>query len=328
MNEKNELILVDKYLLVVRRNLLLKDKDEIINNLHDEILFSLDGNYSEENVKIVLESFGNPALLAMKYQSSDKYLIGPQIYDLYLYAIKISMQISSIVYGIVMLVTMVIDISKSTFVLTAFISSTVGGYVWLIGQVFFWVTIVFAICQKTLSADQSQEYLQQISKWDVTKLKTVAPENQIKKADAIAAIIMNPIMYLLLFYFRHYTFMINSETLYLFDQSILPQIFVLFGVSSLISISVQILLLIKGRWTTGLVIYDLFAQICAIAVSYYSIVFLEMFAPLQASFLSQYYETIYFWITIGTIIITIITIVSSMYKLYCVVNEKRKINLN
>lgn len=322
MNNENDLILVDKYLLVVKRNLLIKDKDEIINNLYDEILYDLDGDYSDENVKKVLESFGNPALLAIKYHSSDKYLIGPQVYDLYLYSNKICLQISSIVFAVIKILSLGIDMYKNTLVLSAFISSTIVGYLWLVGEIFLWVTLTFAICQKTLTTDQFQEYLQKSLKWDITKLNLVEPANQIKKSDVIGSIILIPIMFLLLFYFRHYNITINNETFYILNQSILPQTFILFGTSCLISFCVQILLLIKGSWTSILVVLDLFSQLFGIVISYYLIVSLKMFGFLQVPVLSQYSDTIYFWITLSTIIIAIITIFKSLYKLYNIVNKK------
>lgn len=324
MNKENNLILVEKYLLVVRRNLLIKDKDDIINNLYDEILYTLNDDYSDEHVKEVLETLGNPSLLAMKYQSTDKYLIGPQLYDLYLYANKISLQISSIIFVIFTIVISALDVYKDTFVLSAFISSTIVGYIWLFGQVILWVTIIFAICQKTLTADQTQEYIQQLAKWDITRLNTVEPENQIKKADLIGSLILIPIMFLLLFNFRHYNFTINNESYYVLNQSILPQIFILFGISNLFSFGVQVLLLIKGRWNTSLVVLDLCSQLLGIAISYYLIFSLKMFAFLQTPLLSQFSDTIYQWITIGTIIIVFITILISLYRLFTVFDKKSK----
>lgn len=327
MNNENNLKLVDKYLLVVKRNLLIKDKDEIINNIYDEILYTLDSDHSEENIKAVLESLGNPSLLAMKYQSSDKYLIGPQLYDLYLYTNKISLQISSLVFVIFMFVIMALDIYKDEFILSAFISSTISGYIWMIGQVFLWVTVIFAICQKTLTTDQAREYLQHLSAWDINKLNAVEEENQIKKSEVIGTLISIPIMFLLVYYFRHYNFELNSQTFYVLNQSILPQIFILYGIANIFSFGVQVIILIKGKWTPTFIVLDLISQLFGLGVSYYLIVSLKMFAFLDTPILSQYHDDIYLAIKIGTIITAVIMIFTSLYKLYNIIFKRNTINL-
>lgn len=316
MSDDNDLILVDKYLTVVRRNLLIKDKDEIINDLHDEILDSLHGNYSESNIKKVLESLGNPTLLAIKYQSSDKYLIGPQIYDFYLYTTKICLQISSVIFLVISILSLTLSIYYNTFVISAFISKTIIGYINLAIQVFFWTTFSFAIYQKTLTNKQSKKSLEKLTTWDISKLDVVQPQRSIKKSNSIATIIITPIVFLLFVQFRHFNITINSYTYYILNQSILPQTFILYGISSLVNVAIQLLLLIEGKWTRILIVFDLFAQLLGIAISYYLIVKLNLFNFIQVPMIQPYSDTIYFWTTIGVIITAIITVLSSLYKLF------------
>lgn len=316
MSTDNDLILVDKYLTVVRRNLLIDDKDEIINDLHDEILYNLDGDYSNENVKKVLESLGNPKLLAIKYHSSDKYLIGPQLYDLYLYTTKVCLQVASIVFLVLTVLSTAADIYYNTFVFSAFISGTIFGYLVLTGQVFFWVTLSFAICQKTLTSKSTKDSLNALTKWDISKLESVQPDTKLKKSNSIATIIVTPIAFLLLVQFSNFSITIGNDAYYILNQSVLPQMFILYGLSSLVTVLVQILILIEGKWTPLLVIFDLLAQLLGIAVSYYLIVQLQLFNFIQVPMLAQYSDTIYFWTTITVIIIAIITILTSLHKLF------------
>lgn len=311
---ENELVLVNKYLTVVRRNLFMGDKEEIITDLRDNILEQLNGDYSEENIKTVLEGLGDPARLAIKYHTSNKYLIGPDIYDSYLYATKISLQIGTIVYIILLITTGAIDVYMNTFNVLSYIGQFIGNYIFMIFQIFLWTTLTFAVLEKTLSSKKINEALNEYLVWDISKLNSVHTEKQIKKSDAIATIVMTAIMYFAFISLRNFSIEINENTYYILNQSILSETIILFGISSLLSILVQVLLLIKGVWTKSLVVFDLIVQLIGIYISYYLIVDLKLFNILEESFLANSRDNIYFGINLGIIIVTVCVICTSIYK--------------
>lgn len=321
MENKDNLVLVEKYLVVVKRNLFLSGKDEIIDDLRDNILEQLDGDYSENNVKKVLEQLGNPALLAIKYSNSDNYLIGPRIYDLYLYIMKISLQVSTLVFVIFRIVIAIIDSMSSNINIVSFVLATVGTYIGTILNVFIWVTIVFVVLERVLKFEKVNETLMSVTKWDIEKLDVVQMDKGLKKSNIIATIIFTPIALFLVIAFSDFTIVINEESYFILNQSIINQTIVLFGISALLNICVQVMLLIKNRWTRSIIVFDLFSQLFGLYISYYLIVDKKLFNFLEFYAIFEFSEVIYSWIAIGVIVIAVITVLMSIYKFIKVNND-------
>lgn len=52
-------------------------------------------DYSEENTKVVLETLGNPAILASKYRDQPMHLIGPHYFETYVTLLKMILPIAA-----------------------------------------------------------------------------------------------------------------------------------------------------------------------------------------------------------------------------------------
>lgn len=315
MDTENNMILIEKYLEVVRRNLFIKDKDEIIEDLREDIFEKLNGDFSKNNVKNVLESMGNPELLAIKYYTTNKYLIGPQIYDLYLYVTKLTLQIGTLVFFIFQIVLATINAHDSSMNIATLVVNTVGSYIALIFQIFAWVTLTFAIFERALTFDVIKDNIYKATDWNISRLNNVSIKNNINRAECITTIVGMPIMYVFLIYFRDFSITVNEISYYILNQDIMQKTISLFGICVLLSISVKVMLLIKNRWTTSLIIYDLIVQLIGIYVSYYLIVEQKLFNFLQIPYFAQMSDVIYFWTNVTVVVIAIYTICVSIYKI-------------
>lgn len=315
--EKDEgLILVEKYLTVVKKNLLMKEKDDIINDLRDNILEQLDGDYSLDNVKIVLEDFGNPALLATKYYDTKNYLIGPKIYNIYLYVMKLCVQYGSIIFLITILSVGGVNLFLKDFNILGFIGSSISSYIGMLFQIFVWTTLTFAVLERTLSIKDVDSVLQKSLNWNISKLNNVKLETDIKKSNVIATIIMIPIVFIFVVYFRDFTIEVNGISYYVLNQNIMTTAITLFGICELLDMIIQILLLKQGTWTKKLILFDLFFQLVNIAITYYLIVELKLINLLEMGIFKQYSDNIYLGITVCAIITAIATTFYSLYKFY------------
>lgn len=315
MDTENNIILIEKYLTVVRRNLFIKDKDEIIEDLREDIFEKLNGDFSKNNVKNVLESMGNPELLAIKYYTSNKYLIGPQIYDLYLYMTKIALEIGTLVFFILQIVLATIKAYESNINISSLIANAFGSYIALIFQIFVWVTLIFAVFERALTIDVIKDNLHKATDWNISRLKNVSIENNIDRAECITTIVGMPILYVSLVYFRDFTITINDISYHILKQDIMSKTLFLAGICIILGISVQVMLLVKSKWTNSLIIYNLIVELIGIYISYYLIVEQKLFNFLQIPHFAQMSDGIYFWTNVTVVVIAIYTICVSIYKI-------------
>lgn len=95
--------LIERYIYAVTQHLPEDMKDDVSKELHGNIEDMLPDDYTEEDVKAVLEELGNPWKIAEEYQPKKRYLIGPGLYSKYFTVLKL-------VVGIVMTVVAAVTI--------------------------------------------------------------------------------------------------------------------------------------------------------------------------------------------------------------------------
>ena len=117
-------VLLDRYIYAVISKLPKEQREDIKLELE-----SLISDMCEEGRKLedVLLTLGNPDDLANKYREKEKYLIGPEYYDLYIWLVKIVLfatTISAAVSSIATILTStlenhseIISLSISSFVM-------------------------------------------------------------------------------------------------------------------------------------------------------------------------------------------------------------------
>lgn len=94
--------LIERYLAAVRQNLPAEKADDIIAELHDELATRqemgedrLGRPLRRDEINALLKEFGHPLVIAARYRTQ-QYLIGPEIFPFYLFALRIVLTIGAI----------------------------------------------------------------------------------------------------------------------------------------------------------------------------------------------------------------------------------------
>ncbi|WP_406687806.1 HAAS signaling domain-containing protein [Rossellomorea vietnamensis] len=168
--------LVELYIQEVMRRLPEKNRDDIALELKSTIEDMLPEDYTEEDVREVLISLGNPAVLASNYQDRPMHLIGPRYYDLYLTLLKIILPLSVGITFIVLAVSSVLSYSGASNpieVLLSIVGNGLGEAIGTAMQVFFWLTLTFAVIERTVSSDSQLPITMKGKEWTPDDLKDI-----------------------------------------------------------------------------------------------------------------------------------------------------------
>lgn len=143
--------LPQRYAYAVTRNLPEAQRDEVSKELQatieDMASDRAKGNKpTESHYKAVLRELGHPDMLSHKYTASKRYLVGPRFYDAYWRLLK---TLLSIVPGIVTVVMLAVGFAEGGQTLIATILEAVGAGIMVGIHIVFWVTIVFAVMERT-----------------------------------------------------------------------------------------------------------------------------------------------------------------------------------
>lgn len=136
----------------------------------------LPDDYNEDDVKDVLEKLGNPAALASGYRDQPMHLIGPRYFDVYISLLKMIIPIAAVVAVISMIAEYFIGFAGEEAILNVVITIISEG-IWRIIEVginvFFWLTLVFAIIERTDKGKEQYPLSASLKKWTPEDLKTV-----------------------------------------------------------------------------------------------------------------------------------------------------------
>lgn len=85
--------MIDRHIYAVTRKLPEKSREEIANEIRELILDMIedieDTVSEEEKIEKVLKILGDPEKLASQYRGKERYLIGPNYIDKYIFVMKI-----------------------------------------------------------------------------------------------------------------------------------------------------------------------------------------------------------------------------------------------
>src|SRR5579859_2218812 len=137
--------LLDRYLQAVRKHLPWQRQDDIIAELRANLESQLDEKQTElgrlltpAEAEAWIRQLGSPVQMASHYQPQ-RYLIGPAIYPVYLYVLRLASMWAIIIYIIVSTITIVLGSPSGKAVAEA-----AGRLPYILIQTAAWVTLVFA----------------------------------------------------------------------------------------------------------------------------------------------------------------------------------------
>lgn len=171
--------LIEKYVYAVTEKLPESMREDIKKELHANIEDMLPENPSEEDIKRVLEKLGNPVRLANEYSGAKHYLIGPDVYDSYISVLKLVTGIVAVVFLIISVIEKAANPIQNEGILQMSIdifTHTLGAVIEGIIHGFIWVTLVFAILERTGINEGKLPFIKQ--KWSAEDLKEVEVSNK------------------------------------------------------------------------------------------------------------------------------------------------------
>ncbi|MFV0561338.1 MAG: hypothetical protein ACK5NA_11655 [Enterococcus sp.] len=191
--------LVERYLQIVSSYLPKEKQAAVTTEIHDKIMKQLSEQPTDEEIKFVLESFGDPKKLAQNYHPRQNYLISPAVYDSYIQTLKWVVPIVIIGLGALVWIVNTVNLVNRQVVdyleyIYAFFEGVSSGIEVGI-QAAFWITLVFAL------ADRFGATIEKEEPWTVDQL----PKKQVRAkglalSDSIAEIIFSTLFTFLIIF--------------------------------------------------------------------------------------------------------------------------------
>ncbi len=180
--------LIDRYLQSVKWMLPLKQRDDVIRELSDEVLSQVEEKetalgrpLTEDEQAALLKQMGHPMLLASRYRKQ-RYLIDPTIFAIYWIVLRLVL----VVVFLAMAVAAVAVAATGKGLVAAL--GILWRYPFAALSVFAWVTLIFVIL------DVVQVKFGFFSKWDPRTLpKLTKREPKTSMTESIAALVFGTI---------------------------------------------------------------------------------------------------------------------------------------
>ena len=185
--------LQERYIAAGLKHIPLAEKEEVEKAMRRIIAGRLQerGNASEETEREVLRGLGSPRLLAEKQLKEPPHLIGPELYGTYMLIVKIVMTVA--VIGT--LIGNTVDFIVNGETILRYIAQSFAAAIGVAIGAFGWVTLVFAIMERTAK----QKILTEIQEdWSLADLpEKEVPQKPFNKVGVIIGIIFTVLFIIL-----------------------------------------------------------------------------------------------------------------------------------
>lgn len=275
--------LINQYIHEVIKRVPKKMRDDTSIKLKAKMEEMLPDEYTEEDVKAVLQELGHPALLASHYSNRPMHLIGPRYYDVYMTFLKIFTPIivfitlfsviieSFIKYNDTLSLQSMIITIITTIIVTIF--STVV-------QVFFWVTLVFTILEWKNTKKETTPLTIKFKEWtpaDLEGAPYMPTKKSISKAEIVGGFIWTAV-WVTVYFFAHFILAVyeKQNDIIVFVTPVLNQDVLIsywFFITMIVALEIMISLykLFQRKWTINLATFNTIHQIL-IATVFISII--------------------------------------------------------
>ncbi|MGG3804246.1 HAAS signaling domain-containing protein [Metabacillus fastidiosus] len=267
--------LIEVYIQEVTRRLPEKNRDDIALELRSTIEDMLPDDYNEEDVKAILEKLGNPVTLASRYRDRPMHLIGPRYFDVYVTLLKMILPIATVISLISIIPEYFIDYHGEeavTNVVLNIIGLSIWGIIEVGIQVFFWLTLMFAILERTDKGRDEHPLTASLKKWTPDDLKNIAyipKKKAISKFEVFGSLMWTAIWATIYFYAHHLLGVYEGDGNGLefvtpsLNQEVLLQYWPIVLVVIGLEIALALYKLIKGQWTKKMAISNTVLQLIA-----------------------------------------------------------------
>lgn len=309
--------ITENYIYAVTKNLPSTQREDIAQELRTLIHDMLPPQPTEQDLEKVLYTLGKPENLARRYQGDDKFLIGRNLYPHYLTVLRIvGVTLVAIMFLTSLITTLMEPHLDTVRMVIDFCISFLTSAFSAVLQAIAWVTIVFAIIEKSGQSKDDEQ-------WDVHKLEAVPnPRSIISLPETVVNIVFSLAFGIMIVFFPHLLafFRDNGHFIPLFNLEVLAGYAPYFILLTIFQVAFETMKLIRLRWTFRLATMNLglniLNYICAVFWLGNNKVYNQDFIDRASTFIkldgaiaaSQGYRII----AVGLIIILIISIWDSI----------------
>ncbi|MCR8867953.1 hypothetical protein CN563_12710 [Bacillus sp. AFS026049] len=264
--------LIELYIQEVTRRLPEKNRADIALELQSTIEDMLPEDHTEQDVKAVLLKLGDPVTLASGYRDRPMHLIGPRYYDVYISLLKMILPIAAVISLIALVGDNPFRDTGNT-VMEAILKIIGKGISSIIStgiQVFFWLTLSFAILERLDTSKDQSPVTKDLKPWTPENLKDIPNISKIKAVPMIevfasllglsvfAALYFNAANLLGVYEKRNGSLIFVTPS---FNQDVLNSYWLLVSCVIIIGVLLAIYKLFLGRWTLKLAFFHAIYQL-------------------------------------------------------------------
>lgn len=247
--------MIERYIYAVVKDLPREIREEASAELRRTISYrvrKIDGDLSEQDkIMQVLTELGPPKKIATQYRGKERYLIGPKYFERYLIVLRVVLISIFIGLTVVHGFSIVFSVNSLSEVIGGYIGSLLSALL----QGIAWVTGIFALLEyNDVALDRNEEE----KPWTPSQLPPVPKEKaRISRSSSVFTIVFIT-LFLTLFFFSpesigiYYFIGENMEFIPLFNLHELSLFRILIFISFTVSIVVELMKILKGRWTRTL----------------------------------------------------------------------------
>jgi hypothetical protein len=264
--------LIELYIQEVTRRLPEKNRADIALELQSTIEDMLPEDHTEQDVKAVLLKLGDPVTLASGYRDRPMHLIGPRYYDVYINLLKMILPIAAVISLIALVGDNPFRDTGNTVMeaVLKIIGKGISGIISTGIQVFFWLTLSFAILERLDTSKDQSPLTKDLKPWTPENLKDI-PNISKKKAvpmievfasllglSIFAALYFNAANLLGVYEKRNGSLIFVTPS---FNQDVLNSYWLLVSCVIIIGVLLAIYKLFLGRWTLKLALFHAIYQL-------------------------------------------------------------------
>lgn len=201
--------MIDAYIYEVTRRLPEKSRNDIALELRSTIEDMLPEDFTEDEVQEVLSKLGDPARLAASYRDTPMHLLGPKVYDAYIWTMKMIIPWAILITILVHIVEMIVLFSGEESILSVILKGfgvIIANVIHVLIQTFFWVTIVFIFIERIGMAKSNGSLTAYGTEWTPAQLKhvqVISKKKGIPRGEVIFGLVWIAICLVLYFNANH-----------------------------------------------------------------------------------------------------------------------------
>ncbi|PEZ77723.1 hypothetical protein [Bacillus sp. AFS017274] len=319
--------LIELYIQEVTRRLPEKNREDIALELQSTIEDMLPVDHTEQDVKSVLLKLGDPVTLASRYRDRPMHLIGPRYFDVYICLLKMILPIAAVISLIGLIGDNPFRDMGNTVVdaILIIIGKGIAGIISTGIQVFFWLTISFAILERVDTSKDQLPLTKDLKPWTPENLKDITNISKKKAVPMIeifasllglsvfAALYFNAANLLGVYEKRNGSLIFVTPS---FNQDVLNSYWLLVSCVVIIGVLLAIYKLFLRRWTMKLALFHAIYQLLStltfiIIISNPDLLNPEFIAYQKTLFSTDEWKTSIYW---GLILISIFFAVYDSYQ--------------